>query len=157
MRLAAPPRTPATATLAERIPTLAAASARILPSDGTPGAAEAGVGGYLAKALDEPFLRPLARIFDRGCRALDEHARDLAGCAFADASTAVQDDILFAIQHEPEVFTRLFFEWLVKLTLEGFLGDPVHGGNRDQLGWRCVGLERQEPRSGFCLRGGRGR
>ena len=31
------------------------------------------------------------------------------------------------------------------LTLEGFLGDPSYGGNKDQVGWALVGFDTSEP------------
>lgn len=137
--------------LAALVPTLEAASGRILPSDEGPGANEAGVGEYLGKALGEPFLRPLARIFVHGCGMLDQHAMERSALPFADCSPEVRDEVLATVRQDQDPFARLFFEWLVKLTLEGFLGDPIHGGNRDQVGWHFLGYHREEPRSGFCL------
>ncbi|HEY1099925.1 MAG TPA: hypothetical protein VGF99_13405, partial [Myxococcota bacterium] len=32
-----------------------------------------------------------------------------------------------------------FVRVVLALTLEGFLGDPRHGGNHDGVGWRFVG------------------
>ena len=130
--------------------TLVAACERILPSDEGPGAREAGVGEYLARALAEPFLRPLEKIFVRGCQILDGHAHQRGGQTFADSPSEVQDDILFTVQRDSDRVSRLFFEWLVKLTLEGFLCDPSHGGNRHQVGWHFLGLDAEEPRHGFC-------
>ena len=28
---------------------------------------------------------------------------------------------------------------MLRLTLEAFLGDPVHGGNPGQIGWKWIG------------------
>jgi gluconate 2-dehydrogenase gamma chain len=33
-----------------------------------------------------------------------------------------------------------FFQNLMILTLEGFLGDPAYGGNKDHVGWKVVGF-----------------
>ncbi len=32
---------------------------------------------------------------------------------------------------------------LLVLTMEGFLGDPSYGGNKDEVGWALVGLRRR--------------
>lgn len=33
-----------------------------------------------------------------------------------------------------------FFSMLLQNTIEGFFADPIHGGNRDKVGWRLVGF-----------------
>ena len=33
-----------------------------------------------------------------------------------------------------------FYENLLILTLEGFLGDPAYGGNKDKVGWALIGF-----------------
>ena len=35
---------------------------------------------------------------------------------------------------------RTFFELVRKHTLEGYYGSPRHGGNRDAVSWRMLGL-----------------
>ncbi len=35
---------------------------------------------------------------------------------------------------------KAFFEMLLKNTQEGFFADPVHGGNRDMVGWKMIGF-----------------
>lgn len=35
---------------------------------------------------------------------------------------------------------RRFFELVRKHTLEGYYGSPRHGGNRDAVSWRMLGL-----------------
>ena len=32
-----------------------------------------------------------------------------------------------------------FIHTMIDLSLEGFIGDPVHGGNRDGVGWKYIG------------------
>ena len=43
---------------------------------------------------------------------------------------------------------------LTSLTLEGFLGDPIYGGNRDGVGWKMIGFTPQQP-GPRCPYGGR--
>ena len=35
---------------------------------------------------------------------------------------------------------QLFFDLLLTHTRQGFYGDPRHGGNRDLVSWKMVGL-----------------
>jgi hypothetical protein len=34
---------------------------------------------------------------------------------------------------------KTFFALLLRYTLEGMFGDPIHGGNRDCAGWKLIG------------------
>lgn len=40
----------------------------------------------------------------------------------------------------PGVGALAFFNLLLSHTLAGFFADPVHGGNRDMLGWKLIGF-----------------
>ena len=79
-------------------------------------------------------------------RALGLHATDFAACAPGE-----QDEVLRALEQDPNPMLRFLFRWLVELSVEGYLGDPVHGGNRDFLGWGAVGARAEDLRSGLCL------
>jgi gluconate 2-dehydrogenase gamma chain len=35
---------------------------------------------------------------------------------------------------------KAFFEQLLQNTIEGFFCDPIHGGNRDMVGWKLIGF-----------------
>jgi gluconate 2-dehydrogenase gamma chain len=35
--------------------------------------------------------------------------------------------------------SRMFFEALLQITMEGFFADPIYGGNRDMAAWKMVG------------------
>ena len=36
--------------------------------------------------------------------------------------------------------SRLFFQRLLQITMEGFFSDPIHGGNRNKASWRMLGF-----------------
>jgi len=130
--------------------TLAAAASRILPSEHGPGAAEANVAQYFDNALAQPYFQALLPWFEGHLDALDNRATERFGHGFAECGAKEQDDLLREIQEAPEPMTQQFFVTLVTLTLEGYLGDPVHGGNRDRLGWRSVGYQPHALRSSSC-------
>jgi hypothetical protein len=44
-----------------------------------------------------------------------------------------------------------FVRVALALTLEGFLGDPRHGGNKDGIGWRFVGHSPDGRAAGLAL------
>jgi gluconate 2-dehydrogenase gamma chain len=36
--------------------------------------------------------------------------------------------------------TKPFFDMLVAHTMQGFYGDPRHGGNRERASWKMLGV-----------------
>lgn len=124
--------------------TLAAATERILPSGDGPGAAEANVMGCIEWILRQGTLRAQQR-FLSGVDLLRDLARESHGKDFADCDPAVQDGVLAQIQSIPHPIAQRFFWTLTKLTLAGFLSDPVHGGNRNGVGWRYLGFDPVQP------------
>ena len=131
---ASPPFTP------QQRATLAAACERILPGgEGFPGAADTGVIDFAAAELRRPELGEIRKRIDGGLLALDRRsARAFAGKRFVDLAAAEQDRILRETQTgslQGEELLRI----LISLTLEGFLGDPAYGGNRDAAGWKLIG------------------
>lgn len=120
--------------------TLEAAAERILPADGPPGAREAGVAAYVAGLLGRPRLAAWRGLFEEGLDRLESEAREHLDRAFADAGPEERDRLLRELQERSGPRGRAFVDKLVLLCLEGFLGDPDHGGNRDGTGWRAVGL-----------------
>lgn len=132
--------------------TLAAAAARILPSDDGPGAAEAGVAAYVAAALGEERLNGWLPFFVHGLGRIEAISQETLGKGFPEATPEEQDEILRQLQAIPEPHIRHFFGQLVRLCIEGFLGDPRYGGNRDGLGWHYVGYPLDEMEEDGCLR-----
>lgn len=122
---------------------LAAACARLLPSDDGPGAHEADCAEYLRRALAVPYLAEERPLVIEGARSLDAAARRDFGGGFATIAPDAQDRVLLHVQGGGEDQGTFegsrFVERLLELTLEGFLGDPRHGGNRGEVGWKFIG------------------
>jgi len=118
---------------------LAAAAERILPRDEDPGAVDLGVPEYIDRMLADDVMRNWREPMRRGLALLDEKARGKHGASFAAAPPDAQDEILSLVERETRGPSG-FFARLAHLTLEGAFGDPVHGGNRDEAGWRLVGF-----------------
>lgn len=122
---------------------LEAGAARILPSDGSPGAREANVGRFIERQL-AGGLSTLRPAFDQLARLLDLWSRKSLGRSFTALAPGEQDAILGQLSRG-QLPVRGFpqealFRALHTLTLEGFLSDPVHGGNEGQAGWRAIGF-----------------
>ncbi|RLV49983.1 gluconate 2-dehydrogenase subunit 3 family protein [Nocardioides mangrovicus] len=112
---------------------LAAVVGRLIPGDAaSPGAHEAGVPDFVRGELGGHFAAEQDAVV-AGLRSLDAAARTAHGVSFVDVSAADQDHLLAAVETAP------FFEMLLQLSIDGFLCDPRHGGNRDGVGWRVVG------------------
>lgn len=129
----------------ERRRALAAALERILP-----GAIDAGVPEFIDYWLArEPFSLFLEPQFRIGAVHLDRIARKQHQRAFADCGPEQQNAILKRFEKgelkAKNFQSKPFFEHLVRLTLEGFLGDPRYGGNRDRVGWKFIGRPEGHP------------
>ena len=130
--------------------TIEAASARLLPSDHHPGAREAQVVNYIDAQLALPHFELFRKMFIAGIRQINRLALRSGQKRFAACSAAQQDAVLRQIERGVPMGRRWnshhFFRILLTLTLEGLLGDPVYGGNRNQLGWQMINFAPRPPR-----------
>jgi hypothetical protein len=131
--------------------TVETAMARIFPSDDLgPGATEAGAVFYLDRALAGAEQHNQL-IYRAGVRWLDALAEARFGASFTQCTPANQDCVLADIQagladqigDSPDGPT--FFDLLRAHTIEGLFADPVHGGNRDLIGWKLLGFPGPQP------------
>lgn len=113
--------------------TLDAITEWIIPADGNPGARQAGVIYYIDRQLTRRF-REHRKTYRDGLAAADR----LAGGSYADAPKDVQQETLRQLERDPQ--TRPFFDLLVAHSMQGFYGNPRHGGNRDFVSWRMLGV-----------------
>jgi gluconate 2-dehydrogenase gamma chain len=113
-------------------------ASRVVPTDDTPGAREAGVVHFADSAL-ETFLSNLLPIIRPGLAAMNERVRNSfpGEEAFADLSEASQDAVIGEVEREDPNF--FFFARL--LVMLGLVTHADHGGNRDGVGWQLIGFE----------------
>ena len=122
---------------------LDAATARILPGAADfASAREARVMSFIERQLAiEPFVR-LAPGMLALARGLDQQAIGRGAKAFAELDVAAQDAVLDALARgvwpDARMPQRELFRVLHALTLEGFLADPMHGGNHGGAGWKAI-------------------
>lgn len=132
----AAPDGPFVSLTSTEVRTLRAFAAQIIPSDdGIPGSAEAGAASFIDRALRVEYFAESAPIVRRGLADLDLRARRSGARDFASLSSAKQIGIMRQIERDP------FFDVARKLVVIGTFSDPVHGGNRDAVGWTTIGLE----------------
>lgn len=126
---------------------LGAVAVQILPSDELgPGAKEADVQTFLDRTLAEPRMRNLHGLLKRGAGFLNKAARqEHKAATFLSLEAEQQQGILEKLatnQYRPNRLNGpTFMRIMVALTLEGFLGDPAHGGNKGQVGWQFAGYD----------------
>jgi len=116
---------------------LAALASRLIPADDLgPGAVEAGADNYIATALQEA-LAAQADSYRAGLATVDDESLRDTGHRFAELDPPRQDELLE--RWAASGLLAEFVETVREHTIEGFLGDPVHGGNRGRAGWELIG------------------
>jgi gluconate 2-dehydrogenase gamma chain len=118
----------------EQATEIEAITSRIIPTDDTPGAREAGVIYFIDRALTT-FAKDQQSVFSEGLAKLprDVEARYSNQTRFSALTPAQQDEVLASIEQGP------FFGTLRFATICGMFSLPTHGGNRDWVGWRMIG------------------
>jgi len=126
--------------------TLAAICDQIIPEDQDPGAAWGGVVNYIDRQLCGP-LRQLRPTYRAGIAGVDQTSGRLYSKTFAEIDQHQQIELLHALEDGrvpsdawKKVAPEEFFALLIDHTLQGFYGDPRHGGNREGVSWRMLGI-----------------
>lgn len=120
---------------AEEAETVIALSEQIIPADQDPGATDAGVIHYIDRHLAGHFRR-WQPVYRRGLAELDRLCRQRHGKRFVALAFAQQTAVLEGLPGE----LKGFFNLVIEHTMQGFYGDPRHGGNRDAVSWRMLGV-----------------
>ena len=109
---------------------------RIIPTDDTPGAREAGVIYFIDRAL-VTFDKDKQDAYRLGLAEVQEKRKTMFAASKSIAALTVEQQIelLQAVEHSD------FFQLVRFHTLAGFLGDPSYGGNRDKAGWKLIGFD----------------
>ncbi len=113
-----------------------AITARIIPTDASPGAREAGVVYFIDQSLTT-HAKEQAPLFAEGLTSLDAAVTKAHGATatFAALTAAQQDALLTSIEKTP------FFGAIRFATIAGFLSLPKYGGNKDYVGWKFIGQD----------------
>lgn len=145
-----------------------AAVDRLIPPDANgPSATEAGVNSFIDKQLagawgaGERLYRPgpwqqgkptqgyqlpftPAELFRTALRGIRADLQASGSQPFEKLSGIEQDTYLTMLQTTPRdlqgVPGNVFFESLLSMTIEGYFGDPVYGGNKGMAAWKMIGF-----------------
>jgi gluconate 2-dehydrogenase gamma chain len=156
-------------TTAERA-FIEAAVERLIPSDPVgPGAVEAGVPFFLDRQLAGPFGRgdhyylggpwpkgvpeqgyqsrfSPAQLYRTAIAAIDRHVgATFNGATFNTLAAGDQDKVLKGLESgsialDGGADAKTFFAMLLQNTKEGYLSDPIYGGNKDMAAWKMIGF-----------------
>jgi gluconate 2-dehydrogenase gamma chain len=81
--------------------------------------------------------------FRAGIESANAWTRKAYGKDFDRLSETDREAALKAMEADKAPFpgfsSRMFFDALLQITMEGFFSDPIYGGNRDMTGWKMVG------------------
>ena len=138
---------------AEQAAEIDAITARIIPTDETPGAHEAGVVYFIDRAL-ATFAKDVQKTYQEGLPELQARVSEMFPgiTKFSAAKPEQQDEVLHSLDEGGPTSRRLlrsrpgaqnFFETVRQHTIMGFLIDPDYGGNHDGVGWKVIGRERE--------------
>ena len=129
------------------VPEIEALAAQIIPSDGTPGAREAGCIHFIDRAL-ETFDQEKRELYSSGLAAAQKKRKEL----FPQSQTIAGLEGAQAITLLKGIEQTEFFKLLRAHTIMGFLAAPQWGGNQGMVGWTHIGLENKmtfQPPFGF--------
>jgi gluconate 2-dehydrogenase gamma chain len=108
----------------------------IIPGDGTPGAREAGVIRFIDRALSG-YEKDKREIYRNGLADLQTKRAELfpGSTTIAGLSGDQRTALLKPVEGTE------FFRLVRMHTILGFFGHPKHGGNRDAVGFKLLGME----------------
>ena len=130
----------------EEAKTIEAICEHIVPADQDPGATQAGVVFFFDRQL-VGYLKRWQATYREGIAGVDQTSLALFRKKFVDLPSKQQAEVLTALEKNEapgEIWKRRsareFFDLVVSHTMQGFYGDPRHGGNRDRASWKMLGL-----------------
>jgi len=146
---------------------IAAAADTLIPADDlSPSGSQCGVAAFIDRQLagaygtgarlyrEGPFTKakpefgyqlPLTprEFFRAGIAAANVWSRQTYGKDFDRLAQPDREAALKAMDAGKAEFSglssRMFFDALLQITMEGFFADPIYGGNRDMAAWKMVG------------------
>jgi gluconate 2-dehydrogenase gamma chain len=142
---------------------------RLIPADDlSPGGKDCGCAVFVDRQLAGPYGRfdgyYLSGPFHKGTKeqgpqssvtpaqqyrtalaALDDACRSKFGDkAFAELTDAQKDEVIGGLEHGSFKIdgtdSQEFFKLILKDTQNGFLADPIYGGNRNLVAWKMIGF-----------------
>ncbi|MCU5774084.1 gluconate 2-dehydrogenase subunit 3 family protein [Erwiniaceae bacterium BAC15a-03b] len=105
------------------------------------------LGRFVKGTPEQGMQSPLtpAQRYRLGLAALDVATQQQFGKDFVQLDGEQQDRLLHAMEASQldlgaDVETKVFFELLLQNVREGFLSDPLYGGNKGMASWKMIGF-----------------
>jgi gluconate 2-dehydrogenase gamma chain len=125
----------------------------IMPPDADPGGAWAGVVQFIDRKLDGHH-RAHQELYRKGLAAIEASSQELHDKPLAELTVDERNDLFARLEQNQlpaplwvDVSQSDFINRLIEHAMQGFLGGPRHGGNRDGISWRMLGLPNPPVRS----------
>lgn len=115
--------------------TLKAICDQIVPADEFASASQAGVLNYIDRQLMRHYRKHRGAYQD-GLEQVEAMSRKRFGGELASLAQTQQLEIVSTLAEQ----NGRFFGLVRDHTMEGYYGSPRHGGNRDAVSWRMLGL-----------------
>jgi gluconate 2-dehydrogenase gamma chain len=127
----------------EEATTMIAICEQIIPRDEYPGAKESGVVDYIDSVLSGRMGRFYKGKYRKGLASVEEisqkrHRKDFAALSSKDQTVILRD---FESGAAAGAVGKSFFLMVVGHTMEGYYGDPSHGGNRGSTSWKMINFK----------------
>lgn len=117
----------------------------LIPGDQDPGARQAGVLNYIDLQLTRRFKK-LQPAYRSAIAGVEKMARTAGAPQFAALPFDARTSLVAALE-EGKADTTLFadggkaaFNMVLDHAMQGFYGNPRHGGNKDYASWRMIGV-----------------
>jgi gluconate 2-dehydrogenase gamma chain len=120
---------------------------QIIPTDEWPGGRDAGVVNFIEKQLAGPYRR-FQTDYRKGLDAITKTCQERYRRSFETLSWDEQTSFLKAMESGvlndgpwKNGFSMHFFELLRSHSLQGYYGSPRHGGNKNYVSYKMMGLD----------------
>jgi gluconate 2-dehydrogenase gamma chain len=115
---------------------------QIVPSDNYPGAKEGGVVAFIDRILAGPFGEFYKARYKQGLLMIDELSQMRFTRNFVSLVSDQQASVLISLESGigGSSAGREFFGLILQHTIEGYYGDPKHGGNLGGVSWKMIGF-----------------
>jgi len=120
---------------------------QIIPTDDWPGGREAGVANFIDIQLNGPYRR-FQQDYRKGLAAIEKTCENKFHCKFENLSWDSQTSVLRDMEAgrlDGDVwskgFSEYYFELLRSHCLQGYYGSPRHGGNKNYISYKMIGLD----------------
>jgi gluconate 2-dehydrogenase gamma chain len=120
---------------------------QIIPTDDFPGGKWANVSNFIDKQLNS-YYRKHQQVYREGLDAFQKTIIQMKGKKFEEIAFSEQTAILEKMEvggfndgYWKDHSAAGFFDMIRQHSLQGFYGSPGHGGNRDYISYRMLGLD----------------